>query len=201
MRNRHRLSALFLCAAALVLYATSAFAHAVVFPRRADPGAYEKYVLRVPNERDIETTRVEIRFPASVRVVSFADVQGWKLEVITDSAKSIVGAVWTGTLPAQRFVEFPFVAVNPKEATDIVWPTFQTYADGEKVEWTGAEGSDRPASVTHIAAADAPAATDHAQPAADVVSTDRVTPVLAIVAAVLALVALGVALRKTPTGR
>src|SRR5690348_18036065 len=30
--------------------------------------AYEKYVLRVPNEKGVPTTRVEIRFPSDIRV-------------------------------------------------------------------------------------------------------------------------------------
>ena len=48
-----------------------AHAHAVVFPAKSSPGAYERYVLRVPNEKDAPTTRVEIRFPQGVRVISF----------------------------------------------------------------------------------------------------------------------------------
>jgi uncharacterized protein YcnI len=127
-------------------------AHAVVFPRTSAPGAYERYVLRVPNEKAVATTRVELRFPAGMRIISFADVPGWQLETVVDSSKAIVAAVWTGTLQPKRFVEFPFMAVNPKQATSIAWPAFQTYADGERVEWTGAEDSKSPASRTVIQA-------------------------------------------------
>ena len=125
-------------------------AHAVVEPAEAPPGAYQRYVLRVPTEREVPTTRVEIRFPGSITVVSFADVPGWELEVMTDAAGRIVGAGWTGTLPPQRFVEFPFVAVNPREDVTIAWPVTQTYAGGEVVEWSGPEDSDTPASVTRV---------------------------------------------------
>jgi uncharacterized protein YcnI len=124
-------------------------AHAVVFPKMSTPGAYERYLLRVPNERNVATTRVEIRFPLDVKVISFADVQGWQIEIQRDSASRIVGAVWTGSLAPERFVEFPFVAVNPKTPAQIQWPAFQTYADGQRVEWTGAEDSKSPASVTN----------------------------------------------------
>jgi uncharacterized protein YcnI len=127
-----------------------AWAHAVVLPKKSAPGGYEKYVLRVPNEKDVPTTRVEIHFPAGMRVVSFADVPGWQLEIVTDSAKAIVGAVWTGTLPAKHFVEFPFEAANPKTVTRVAWPTSQIYANGERVDWTGPETSKTPASVTSI---------------------------------------------------
>ncbi len=126
-------------------------AHAVVHPAVAPPGAYQRYVLTVPNERDVATTRVEIRFPAAVTVVSFADVPGWELEVMTDDGR-IAGAAWTGTLPPRRFAEFLFIAVNPKQEAPIAWPVTQTYAGGEVVEWAGPEDSDTPASVTRVTA-------------------------------------------------
>jgi uncharacterized protein YcnI len=132
-----------------------AFGHAVVYPRTSSPGGYERYVLRVPNEKTTATTRVEIRFPAELRVTSFEDVPGWQLEVLTDSAKRVIGAVWTGTLAQQRFVELPFMAANPKSGDKLVWPAYQTYADGERVEWTGDEGSKRPASVRKVESQDA----------------------------------------------
>jgi uncharacterized protein YcnI len=150
-RRTLRITALAAGALLVVLLPAFVFGHAVVFPRASTPGAYERYVLRVPNEKNVATTRVEMRFPSGVRIISFADVPGWRLETITDSSQAIVGAVWTGTLPPKRFVEFPFMAVNPKAATSIAWPTYQTYADGVRVEWTGAKDSNTPASVTEIA--------------------------------------------------
>lgn len=177
-------------AIAVVLVPTLSWAHAVVFPRQSAPGAYERYVLRVPNEKAVATTKVELRFPAGVRVTSFADVPGWQLEVVRDSANAITAAIWTGTLPAERFIEFPFVAVNPKTDARVVWPAFQTYADGERVEWTGPEGSKSPASVTTIGAvAAAPTAAASGAEAGWV----RWLPWVALV---LSLVSLGLALRK-----
>ncbi|MDF2773969.1 MAG: nuclear export factor, partial [Geminicoccaceae bacterium] len=141
-----------LTVALLVIAPAVGHAHVTVWPRTAAHGAYERYVVRVPNEKDVATTRVEIRFPAEVRISSFLDVAGWKLEVLTDSAGKITGAVWTGSLPPKRFVEFPFVAVNPKEGARVVWPAFQTYEGNQVVEWTGPEGSKTPASVTTLSA-------------------------------------------------
>lgn len=177
------------------LVPTLSWAHAVVFPRQSTPGAYEKYVLRVPNEKAVATTKVELRVPAGVRVTSFADVPGWKLEVVTDSANAITAAIWTGTLPPQRFVEFPFVAVNPKTDGRIEWPAFQTYADGERVEWTGPQDSKSPASVTMIAAVAAPSAVS--PPPTDGTGSAGWLPWIAIV---LALVSLGLAIRKPADG-
>jgi uncharacterized protein YcnI len=184
MRTDARRLSLVLAALVLVVAPAIALAHAVVFPKTSASGAYEKYVLRVPNEKAVATTRVEIRFPAEARVTSFGDVAGWQLEVQTDSAKRIVGAVWTGTLAPQRFVEFPFVAANPKTATRLVWPAIQTYADGERVQWTGAEGTKTPASATVIGAA------------ADAATSGGAARWVPWAALVLALVGLGLALRR-----
>ena len=142
-----------LAVACIMLQAAPAQAHVTVWPRTAAPGGYERYVVRVPNEKNSATTRIEIHFPAEVRISSFQDVAGWNLQVLTDSAGKITGAVWTGTLPPKRFVEFPFIGVNPKSGTTrLVWPAFQTYADGEVVQWNGPEGSKRPASATELTA-------------------------------------------------
>jgi len=174
-----------LLALAGILVAPSiVFAHAVVFPKTSKPGAYEKYVLRVPNERDVPTIKVELHFPGGLRVVSFGDVAGWKLQVLTDSAQRVTGATWTGGLPKERFVEFPFVAVNPKDSTSLAWPTYQTYEGGERVEWTGPDSSKTPVSSTMIG-----------DPAAVPVEVSRTSLYISIIALALALTALGVALR------
>jgi hypothetical protein len=129
-----------------------------------------------------------------VRVTAFEDVPGWTLEIQTDSAKRIIGAVWTGNLPPQRFVEFPFVAANPKTAIKLVWPAYQTYADGERVEWTGAEGSKSPASATTISVAGA-------KSDSTATSGNGLTKQLPWIAFVLSVVALGLALRRPDTPR
>ena len=173
----------FFLLAAILLVPSTASAHAVVFPKRSAHGSYEKYVLRVPNEKDVATNRVEIRFPSGLRVVSFGDVPGWQLEEIRDSANAVIGAVWTGNLPAERFVEFPFVAVNPKDDAQLVWPAYQTYASGERVEWTGPADSEHPASSTTIG-----------------VSADsnggRLSIYLSVIAVLLSLMGLGLTLRR-----
>jgi len=184
-RRRIALASVATVAAAAVAVPTLSWAHAVVYPKTSTTGGYEKYVLRVPNEKAVATTRVELHFPAGLRVTSFAEVPGWQLQVLTDSAKAITAAIWTGTLEPQRFIEFPFVAANPKTDTKLEWPAYQTYADGERVEWTGPEGSKRPASVTTIGAAASAAGTG-----------GGFTRWLPGVALVLSLVSLGLAMRK-----
>ena len=178
---RRTLAGVSLAVACIALQAAPALAHVTVWPRTAAPGGFERYVVRVPNEKNTATTRVEIHFPAEVRISSFLDVPGWNLQVLTDSAGKITGAVWTGTLPPKRFVEFPFIGVNPKSGTTrLVWPAYQTYADGEVVQWTGPAGSKRPASATELTTR----------------GTSGAALWVAIVALVVALAGLGLALRR-----
>jgi uncharacterized protein YcnI len=185
---RRALAVVSLAAACVALSPMPAHAHVTVWPRTAAPGAYERYVIRVPNEKNTATTRVEIHFPAEVRISSFLDVPGWQLQVLTDSAGKITGAVWTGSLPPKRFIEFPFIGVNPKTGTtQLVWPAFQTYADGQVVQWTGPTGSKTPASATEL--------TERAS------SGSSIALWIAIAALGLALAGLGLALRRPePTG-
>lgn len=175
---------LLLAVVALVIPSV-ALAHAVVYPRTSLPGAYERYVLRVPNERDVPTTRVELHFPADVRVVSFGDVAGWKLEVLIDTAQRITGAVWTGVLPKERFVEFPFIAVNPRDSARLTWPTIQTYANGEVVQWTDPDTTAKtPVSATIVATVTPPP-----------LKVSRTSLYISVAALLFALTALAVALR------
>ena len=184
--SKRQRARMFLFVAALIVPSV-ALAHAVVFPRTSSPGAYEKYVLRVPNERDVPTTKVEIHFPPELRVVSFGDVADWKLQILTDTAKRITGAVWTGSLAKERFIEFPFVAVNPKDSARLTWPTIQTYANGEVVEWTSPDTAAKtPVSATLIAGV---------TPAP--VRVSRTSLYISLAALLCALTALGVALRPT----
>lgn len=182
-----------LAGAAGTLLPAVARAHVTVSPRSAARGAFERYVVRVPNEKNVPTTRVEIHFPAEVRISSFLEVAGWQLQVLTDSAGKITGAVWTGSLPPKRFIEFPFIGVNPKEGDRVVFPALQTYEGGEIVQWTGPEGSKTPASVTTLT--ERPAAGTSGAGAGS-------TPLyVALAALVLALVSLGLALRRPEPAR
>jgi len=170
---------------AVLLFSSLAWARAVVFPQTSTPGAYEKYWLRVINERDVPTLQVEIHFPEGLRVVSFGDVPGWKIQILTDSAKRITGAVWRGVLERHHFVEFPFLAVNPKDSASLAWPTYQTYEGGERVEWTSPDTSSKtPVSTTLIAEATPPP-----------VKVSRTSLYISLIALLFALTAMGIALR------
>jgi uncharacterized protein YcnI len=165
-------------------------AHAVVFPPEAPTGAYQKYVLRVPNERNFPTTSVAITFPSGVRVISFDEIPGWTLQTTPGGEGVYAAAYWTGTLPVGRFVEFGFIGVNPGEPTTLKWDVVQTYADGTEVAWTGPLESSTPASVTNVVA---PVAEVEEAPATGGGSTLGMW--LAGAALVVALLSLGLSLR------
>jgi uncharacterized protein YcnI len=171
---------------AVLVFSSLAWARVVVFPQTSTTGAYEKYALRVVNERDVPTLQVEIRFPEGLQVISFGDVPGWKLQILTDTAQRITGAVWRGVLEKQRFVEFPFIALNPKDSVSLAWPTYQTYEGGERVEWTSPDTSSKtPVSTTLVSAAPPPAP----------VKISRTSLYISLIALLFALTAMGVALR------
>lgn len=136
-----------LALAALLIAVTpaAAFAHVTVLPKASTAGAWEKYDIRVPNEKQVATTSVEVRFPAGLRVVSFEEKPGWTVEVLRNSAGAIEGARWSGHLPPERFVELGVVAVNPDGGSELVWTARQNYTDGTSVDWSGAAGSKTPA--------------------------------------------------------
>jgi uncharacterized protein YcnI len=170
---------------ALTVVSAVAWGSAAVFPNRSTPGAYERYSLRITNEREVPTVRVEIHFPPDLRVVSFGDVPGWSLQILTDSSERITGAVWTGVLSRQRFIEFPFVALNPKDSTSLAWPTTQSYQGGEVVQWTNPDT----ASNTRVPS------TLVANTSAPPLRVSRRSLYISLGALLVALTALGVALR------
>lgn len=147
-----------------VLFAGIASAHVTVFPKEATQGSYEKFAVRVPNEKDIPTVKVEVKFALdSVAVSRFEPKAGWTYELAKDADGKITGVTWKTTgegLSATEFGEFNMQGKVADNATQIVWKAYQTYKDGTIVEWTGAEGSKTPASVTKVNPKPAAAPTD-----------------------------------------
>jgi uncharacterized protein YcnI len=170
---------------ALLLISSVAWARAVVFPKTSTFGAYERYSLRVVNERDVPIVRVEIRFPSGLRVMSFGDVPDWKLQILTDSIQKITGAVWTGVLPKARFVELPFLAMNPSDSTSLSWPVYETYQGGERVEWTSPDTASKTPVSSTLLGSGVPVP----------VKVSRTSLYISIIALLFALTAFGVAMR------
>jgi uncharacterized protein YcnI len=104
--------------------------------------------MRVPNEKQVNTIRVEGEFPAGLQIYDFEFKPGWKIDFTKDDSGKIVGATWTGKVQPYEFVEFGMLGINPKEETNLVWRFVQYYEDGTKEEFTGPVGSFRPSPVT-----------------------------------------------------
>ena len=135
----------------IALSATLIQAHVAVLPRESATGATQKYTMRVPNEKNIPTVRMEAEFPAAVEVISVDPKEGWKIDVNKDPSGKIVGAVWSGgNIAPNDIAEFVFQARNPNQETRLVWKVIQVYSDGSKSQWTGAAGSRSPAPVTQV---------------------------------------------------
>jgi uncharacterized protein YcnI len=138
--------------AALVLPATSAFAHVTVNPREATQGGYAKLAFRVPNERDnASTTKLEVNFPTDhpLASVSVRPQAGWtyaveKTKLATpiksddgDITEAVSKITWTGgAIKAGEFNEFEVsVGPLPSDVDSIAFKALQTYSDGEIVRW------------------------------------------------------------------
>jgi uncharacterized protein len=169
--------------AALVLPATSAFAHVTVNPREATQGGYAKLAFRVPNERDsASTTKLEINFPADhpFASVSVRPQAGWTYTVertrlatpiksdddeITEAVSKIT---WTGgAIKPHEFNEFEVsVGPLPSDADSLTFKALQTYDNGEIVRWID-EGADpdKPAPVLKLTPAATTATTATTVPA------------------------------------
>ncbi len=126
-----------LAALAMLLFVVAAFAHVTVLPAESTAGKNENYVMRVPNERDSPTVRIEVEFPAEANIGYFEQKAPWKLELKRDDKKKILSAVWTGgVLNLNEYAEFKFSARNPAAGSTMTWKVFQIYQDGSKSEWT-----------------------------------------------------------------
>ena len=215
--------------AALVLVAAPASAHVAVTPDTATPGSSTELTFRVPNEEaKADTDKVQIQIPVAhpIAQVLPRPVQGWRVTtqtvtlpkpLVTDdgSFTSVVSEVtWEGGRIAPGEYQDFAISVDPlpDQATTLAFKALQTYTDGAVVRWidvpqAGQPEPAHPAPVLTLATSaaggpetsSAPARTTAASPVQDATWPG----VVAVVALVVALVALGLAgsllrRRRTP---
>ncbi|HXE65219.1 MAG TPA: DUF1775 domain-containing protein [Bryobacteraceae bacterium] len=146
-------------AALATAFVSVAAAHIRIAPTESATGAREKYTMRVPNEKQVNSSKVVGEFPDGLDIYDFEFKPGWNIEFKKNEKGKIVGATWTGTLHPYEFIEFGMLGINPKEEKDLVWRFVQYYDDGNKEEFTGPVGSRLPSPVTKLKKpAEAPAA-------------------------------------------
>src|SRR5438105_15568722 len=109
---------LFLTVIALVC-AQLASAHIRIYPNESTFGAREKYTMRVANEKQVGSSKVEGEFPAGLQVYDFEFKPGWKIDFKKDDKGNIVGATWTSKIQPYEFVEFGMLAINPTQGATL----------------------------------------------------------------------------------
>jgi uncharacterized protein YcnI len=129
------------------------WAHVTVSPDISDTGERETYSFRVPNEKEsTRTVKVEVMIPSGLDRIYFESIPGWKLTLDKDNSGQVIRATWTGgSVGPWEYVIFRCMVRNPQASSKLVWKTVQYYADGSKDEWTGEQGSRRPAPTTTVA--------------------------------------------------
>ena len=125
-------------------------AHIRIYPTESSFGAREKYTMRVPNEKQVVSSKVEGEFPAELQLYDFEFKPGWKIDFKKDDKGKIIGATWTGKIQPYEFVEFGMLGINPKQGSNLTWKFIQYYDDGTKEEFVGPVGSRLPAPVVTL---------------------------------------------------
>ena len=137
---------------ALLALVPAASAHVTVAPERVAPGSVVELAIRVPNERDLPTTKVAVQIPAGLEVFSFSEVPGWTREATEAADGTLQSVTWTGSLSAGSYVSFDLLGSTPDQPGELVFKAVQTYEGGEEVAWIGAPDSDEPAPVVEVTA-------------------------------------------------
>jgi uncharacterized protein YcnI len=138
-----------LVAAAALVAASIASAHAHVSPPIVVKGESQVFTLAVPTEKEnAQTNKIELTPPDGFSIDSFVDSPGWKRSVQqTGSGEDavITKVIWDGgKVPSGEATGFSFLG-RTDSAKTYTFGVRQTYSDGSVVDWTGPESSDTPA--------------------------------------------------------
>jgi uncharacterized protein YcnI len=158
----------FALAATLVL-APAAAAHVTLQPESVPAGGFTRLDVRVPTERDVPTTKVEVQFPPGFLFASYEPVPGWNIEItkrkldkpveqfgeqITEEVDRVIFS--GGQIGPGEFQDFGLsVGVPDKPAgSALTFKAIQTYQGGEVVRWIGPPDSEEPAPQVQLTAAE-----------------------------------------------
>ncbi|GMK41075.1 hypothetical protein PCCS19_41310 [Paenibacillus sp. CCS19] len=141
-------------AVSMLAFSGIASAHVTVQPTQVQAGTYQVLAVRVPSEeKDINTVKIKVNVPAEINVSRVEPKPGWKYELERSADNVITSIIWTAEgsgLAATEFTDFRVSGKVAEDATQLVWKAYQTYSDGQVVEWVGGDGADKPASVTTV---------------------------------------------------
>lgn len=137
--------------------AKSVDAHVTLNPDTSKPESYEKYDVRIPVEKEANTIKVELKVPKELTVVGVEPNDQFDHKLSKDDEGNITKITWTAKekgIGPNEFIDLPIQVANPEKEGEFKWEAYQTYDDGETVEWTGAKDSDKPAPVTKVVEGD-----------------------------------------------
>jgi uncharacterized protein YcnI len=149
----------------MLVLSPAAFARVTIVPGSVDGGGTETFAVRLANERDVPTTRLELTFPIDVviPVVEVAPVDGWTAtvgmrpvdppvtvgdETVDEAAASIV---WEGgEVAPKQFEQFLVTAGPLPQDGRLVLTAEQSYADGTVDRWTDPAAPGTPGAPTVV---------------------------------------------------
>lgn len=118
----------------LLSFVPLTFAHITLDPQEAEIGR-QIYSIRVPNERDIATTKVEVVIPDGVDITGVLPIYGWQHTEEKQQDK-ITKITWSeGKINAGEYMVFNIASNYTGSPAILHWEAYQTYADGEVVMW------------------------------------------------------------------
>ncbi|MGC1334387.1 MAG: DUF1775 domain-containing protein, partial [Candidatus Cybelea sp.] len=93
-------------------------AHVRIFPdtdsTQAPACSFSKFTVRVPVERPVATTRIDVAIPTGIIVYAVQPKPGWRFD--RQTSRGVVTKIsWTGgRLMPHEFDEFAFLAATPR---------------------------------------------------------------------------------------
>ena len=125
-------------------------AHVRVLPEEVPADSFEVLTVRVPTEKEVPTTEVRVEVPEGFTVSRVEPVPGWNYE-LQEETGAVTAIIWSGgEIGETEFRQLDIQGRTPAEPGENAWNAYQTYADGEVVEWTGAEDTEEPASLVSV---------------------------------------------------
>src|SRR5699024_1590536 len=121
-------------------FATVVSAHVTVHPEESSTDAWEKYSVRIPVEKDMNTTEVELKVPEGIDLVNVMPKEKRDYDLQKDGNDIITAVTWTATGDAigpNEFTELNFMAAKPSEPGEFSWEAYPTYEHDSGVEWIG----------------------------------------------------------------
>ena len=136
--HRARLAPILAAVAAVLAAAAPASAHVDVLPAKVEQNTATEFTVRVPTERNVPTTAVEVRFPAKITVFSFQPTPGWTRTVLRKADDTVIGVRYTGgRIGVGEYQDFTFLGTPFGSPGPTAWQARQTYADGKVKPWVG----------------------------------------------------------------